>query len=92
MKSGKDMEIQMEERDDFISSVAETEAPCWEQVKRVLEEEANVLAFWLEGTRVDVLPHRVEIAVRRELKRLRRLAKWAESVGQEDRGLIGDEM
>lgn len=62
------------------------EAPCWKQVKDILEEEANRLAMVLDNGRTDAalkdagFPHRVEIAVHREIKRLRDLAAWAESV------------
>lgn len=47
--------------------------PCWEQAKNVLEEEANVLAMWLDATLDTTYPPRVGIAVRREIKRLRDL-------------------
>jgi len=47
--------------------------PVWEQTKRVLEEEANVLAKWLDDTEKDTRPHRGDIAVLREIKRLRDL-------------------
>ena len=61
---------------ELIESAAGTctcAPPRWEQAKNVLEEEANVLAIWLEDTKTVARPHRVEIAVRREIKRLRDL-------------------
>lgn len=61
---------------ELIESAAGTctcAPPGWEQAKNVLEEEANVLAIWLEDTKTAARPPRVEIAVRREIKRLRDL-------------------
>jgi hypothetical protein len=47
-----------------------------QETKDILEEEANRLALWLDGAK-KTIPHRVEIAVLREIARLRRLANWA---------------
>lgn len=46
----------------------------FEQIKRILEEEANVLALSVDSGKYEGLPRRAQIAVLREIERLRWLA------------------
>ena len=63
---------------DRASGSCTCQPPFWEQTKNVLEEEANVLAGWLEDTKTQSRPPRVEIAVLREIRRLRDLGSGLE--------------
>lgn len=45
-----------------------------DQIADILEEDANQLAQWLDFASTQVRPHRVDIAVGREIERLRCLA------------------
>ncbi len=61
------------------------ESDCWKEIKDILEEEANQLALILDNGKTDArikdagFSHRVEIAIRREMNRLRSLAVFADS-------------
>lgn len=76
--------------DDKIAD-STASAPCtgWMQIRDILEEEANQLALVLDNGRTDAalkdagFTHRVEIAVRREMNRLRELAALAESASND---------
>jgi hypothetical protein len=64
----------MEELIASAVGTPERPPPALVQIRNILEEEANELARWIGPPRTEKLPHRVELAVRREMKRLRDLA------------------
>lgn len=60
------------------------QATGFKQIQEILIEESNQLAYVLDNGKTDAalkdagFPHRVEISIRREIKRLRELAALAE--------------
>lgn len=77
--SGRYLSIHAKER-----KISMNKCQAFKQIQYILEEEANQLAYLLDNGKTDAtlkdlgFSHRVEIAIRREIERLRKLASIAE--------------